>query len=71
VHGEEQVGSQGGRGQVADLGRVRVQREDGDERDRDAADLVADEGDDLPRPKAAELPALSKEDRNGESPSAR
>ena len=54
VEREEEVRRELGRDEVAHLGRVRVEHEHGDERQRDQADLVADERDGLPEPEAPE-----------------
>ena len=70
VKGEEQVRRQLGGDEVAHLGGVRVQDEDGCEWDRDQRDLVAEERDRLGEPEAPEDEVLP-EKRRQEPPQCR
>jgi hypothetical protein len=54
VEGEEEVGGELGGDEIAHLRGARVEDEDGDERERDQADLVADERDGLAGPEDPE-----------------
>ena len=64
MQGEEEVRQQLGRDEIAHLRGVRVEHEDGDERERDQADLVADQRHGLAEPEAPEHPALAQERRD-------
>ena len=64
MQGEEEVRQQLGGDEVAHLGGVRVEHEDGDERQGDQADLVAEQRHGLAEPEAPEHPALAQERRD-------
>ena len=64
VEREEEVGRQLGREEVAHLCRVRVEREHGDERERNQRHLVADERHGVPEPEAPETQIVAQEGRH-------
>ena len=64
MEGEEQVRSELGGDEVSHLRGGRVERQHGDERQGDHADLVAEQRDALTEPEAAELRVLAQESRN-------
>ena len=61
---EEEVRRELGCDEIAHLGGIRVERQDGDERQGDQADLVAEQRDGLAEPETAELRALAQEGRH-------
>ena len=63
VEGEEQVRDERDRGEEAHLARCRAEREHGGERQREQADLVADQRHGLPDEVAAEVPVALQEGR--------
>ena len=61
---EEEVRHELGGDEVSHLGGAGVERQHGDERQRDQADLVAEQRDCLAEPEAAELRVLAQEGRH-------
>ena len=64
VEREEEVRRELGCDEIAHLGGIRVERQDGDERQGDQADLVAEQRDGLAEPETAELRVLAQEGRH-------
>ena len=64
VEREEEVRCELGGDEISHLGGARVEREDGDERQRDQADLVAEQRDRLAEPEAPEARVLAQEGRH-------
>ena len=64
VEREEEVRRELGGDEIAHLGGIRVERQDGDERQGDQADLVAEQRDGLAEPETAELRVLAQEGRH-------
>ena len=64
VEREEEVRRELGGDEIPHLGRARVEGQDGDERQGDQADLVAEQRDGLTGPEAPELAVLTQERRH-------